>query len=508
MPSRRVNKRRNGDHLIPLIPEDPLNEKLSHAKFRNAFTVLAESMAAKNNLQAIAPANLIVNTVAYRIRDFTWMNPPVFFGSKSEEDPHEFLDYAQKDNLARTPGSKSQGSVNSSRTNPVCKRYGKNHKGECMANNNVCFRLPDLVGYPPPVPPVGNVRIDSMPSRLDKIRKVLMMWLLANVMDDALSRLSMESLAYVEYDKKELVHEIHQLARLGVCYHSSIQMALFESLYGRRYRSPIGWFEVDETTLIRTALKRGSTTAAPRFHLHQQWRGEMEVKLIYCSDDCQFDKMGLSGVVKDRSKDATLRRLEKIQARLMRAAKDDDIEAIRKLLKEVQGTAVNIIVGSHVWVEDPDVGSHVWVEDPDVAWIDGETKKITNGEADIERTDGKKVPLMEESITIGVDCHGEWTEKSNQYVWHWKEGEMLEAIAMTVQSDILYDDFVKLIIRYCGLNCQPKELVISYMHSSFENQRVLPFKTTDQVRLRAYLSDSARPVLRVYMVERLRENEK
>ncbi|KAM3356227.1 hypothetical protein P3S68_022941 [Capsicum galapagoense] len=42
-------------------------------------------------------------------------------------------------------------------------------------------------------------------------------------------------------------------------------------------------------------------------------------------------------------------------------------------------TAVNIIVGSHVWVEDPDV-----------AWIDGEVKKITNRVADIERTDGKK----------------------------------------------------------------------------------------------------------------------
>ncbi|KAM3248910.1 hypothetical protein P3L10_010679 [Capsicum annuum] len=43
-------------------------------------------------------------------------------------------------------------------------------------------------------------------------------------------------------------------------------------------------------------------------------------------------------------------------------------------------TAVNIIVGSHVWVEDPDV-----------AWIDGEVKKITNRVADIERTDGKKM---------------------------------------------------------------------------------------------------------------------
>ncbi|KAM3270643.1 hypothetical protein P3S67_028845 [Capsicum chacoense] len=52
------------------------------------------------------------------------------------------------------------------------------------------------------------------------------------------------------------------------------------------------------------------------------------------------------------------------------------------------------------------------------------------------------VPLMEGLITIGVDCHGHWVEKSNRYVWHWKEGEILETIAMTVQSDISYDDFV------------------------------------------------------------------
>ncbi|KAM3233269.1 hypothetical protein P3L10_018628 [Capsicum annuum] len=73
---------------------------------------------------------------------------------------------------------------------------------------------------------------------------------------------------------------------------------------------------------------------------------------------------------------------------------------------------------------------------------------------------------------------------------------MLETIAMTVQSDVSYDDLVN-IISYCGLNYQPEELVIGYMHSSFENQMVLPFKITDQVRLRAYLSDSSRPMLGV-----------
>ncbi|KAM3309231.1 hypothetical protein P3S67_010975 [Capsicum chacoense] len=114
---------------------------------------------------------------------------------------------------------------------------------------------------------------------------------------------------------------------------------------------------------------------------------------------------------------------------------------------------------------------------------------------------------MEGSTTIGVDCHGQCIKKSNRYIWHWKEGEILETIAMSVQSDISYDDFVNLIISYFGINFQPKELIISYMHNFFKNQRVLPFKLTDQVQLRAYLSNSSRPMLKVYVVEKTRENE-
>ena len=33
-------------------------------------------------------------------------------------------------------------------------------------------------------------------------------------------------------------------------YHSIIQMAPYEALYGRRCRSPVGWFEVGEKALI------------------------------------------------------------------------------------------------------------------------------------------------------------------------------------------------------------------------------------------------------------------
>lgn len=46
----------------------------------------------------------------------------------------------------------------------------------------------------------------------------------------------------------------------------------------------------------------------------------------------------------------------------------------------LQGTPVNIIVGSHVWIEDPEV-----------AWIDGQVSDINGNDAEIVTTNGKKV---------------------------------------------------------------------------------------------------------------------
>lgn len=46
----------------------------------------------------------------------------------------------------------------------------------------------------------------------------------------------------------------------------------------------------------------------------------------------------------------------------------------------LQGTKVNIIVGSHVWAEDPEL-----------AWVDGEVVKIKGEEAEIQATNGKTV---------------------------------------------------------------------------------------------------------------------
>ncbi|KAF3640037.1 putative ribonuclease H protein-like [Capsicum annuum] len=132
-----------------------------------------------------------------------------------------------------------------------------------------------------------------------------------NVVADALSWMLMGSVAHIEDGKKKLVQEFHQLARLdrmtnsahflpvhtsyliedyvkiyvrelvrlhrvplsiisdrglwddhlpliefvyNNSYHSSIQMALFEALCGRRCRSPIGWFEVGEAIVVGSDL--------------------------------------------------------------------------------------------------------------------------------------------------------------------------------------------------------------------------------------------------------------
>lgn len=51
-----------------------------------------------------------------------------------------------------------------------------------------------------------------------------------------------------------------------------------------------------------------------------------------------------------------------------------------KTSNTMQGTPVNIIVGSQVWVEDPTV-----------AWVDGRVTKINGQEVTIDSTDGRQV---------------------------------------------------------------------------------------------------------------------
>jgi hypothetical protein len=55
----------------------------------------------------------------------------------------------------------------------------------------------------------------------------------------------------------------------------------------------------------------------------------------------------------------------------------------------LQGTKVNIIVGSHVWAEDAET-----------AWVDGEIVKINGEEAEIQATNGKKVTWIRISSAL------------------------------------------------------------------------------------------------------------
>ncbi|PHU30365.1 hypothetical protein BC332_02458 [Capsicum chinense] len=83
-------------------PEDPLGEHVSHTKFRTAFTALAQSVASQNKRPTVVQANPVANSAAARIRDFTRMNPPSFFGSKPDKDPHEFIDQVQPMNMKKS----------------------------------------------------------------------------------------------------------------------------------------------------------------------------------------------------------------------------------------------------------------------------------------------------------------------------------------------------------------------------------------------------------------------
>ncbi|XP_070039725.1 uncharacterized protein [Nicotiana tomentosiformis] len=78
----------------------------------------------------------------------------------------------------------------------------------------------------------------------------------ANIVADALSGNSMGSLAHLEAYQRLLSKEVHWLASLGVHLKNSSEggIALFEALYGRICRCPIGGFEIGEAKLIGPLL--------------------------------------------------------------------------------------------------------------------------------------------------------------------------------------------------------------------------------------------------------------
>ena len=82
----------------PQNPQVPIEEwAMSNVEIRLAIHSLTQVLTTQVARDARVQVNLYANTTTSRIRNFTRMNPPTFYGSKVEEDPQEFIDEGFKD---------------------------------------------------------------------------------------------------------------------------------------------------------------------------------------------------------------------------------------------------------------------------------------------------------------------------------------------------------------------------------------------------------------------------
>ncbi|WMV08905.1 hypothetical protein MTR67_002290 [Solanum verrucosum] len=93
------------ENVVPVVPPD-----ITNGEIREGFLSLARAMTTQENRDVRPRVNAIENIVALRLRDFTRMNPPTFFGSKVEEDPQNFIDEVFKilDAIGVTPRDKAE----------------------------------------------------------------------------------------------------------------------------------------------------------------------------------------------------------------------------------------------------------------------------------------------------------------------------------------------------------------------------------------------------------------
>ena len=68
----------------------------SLAQMAQAITMQAQAITALVNRQDVKRENPLARSMADTLRDFTGMNPPIFIGAKTSEDPHEFINKVHK----------------------------------------------------------------------------------------------------------------------------------------------------------------------------------------------------------------------------------------------------------------------------------------------------------------------------------------------------------------------------------------------------------------------------
>ncbi|TMW96555.1 hypothetical protein EJD97_007171 [Solanum chilense] len=77
---------------VPLIPPPIMDGEIREVFLNLAQAMTSQAMTAQVNREVGPNMAQHASTMASRLRDFTRMNPPVFFGSKMDEDPKYFLD--------------------------------------------------------------------------------------------------------------------------------------------------------------------------------------------------------------------------------------------------------------------------------------------------------------------------------------------------------------------------------------------------------------------------------
>ena len=72
----------------------PMSQSMTNQA--QAATDQAQTMTSQANRDISPCPHQQVTTMAFRLRDFTRMNPPTLYGSKVDEDPQEFINEVYK----------------------------------------------------------------------------------------------------------------------------------------------------------------------------------------------------------------------------------------------------------------------------------------------------------------------------------------------------------------------------------------------------------------------------